>query len=1847
MPKNIIPKITAILIITLLIAGTFSYVQYLINKPLKILKNYTIPTEFIHNNTKIALAWTDDNEGETLIIQSDKKEYNGFSSVDVYFSITNISKKDQDMDVVVWVGNEKVKVEEMERVEEDDSNFQFSIFNFQTISNDLMNKFSNRKDIGGSDNGYVVNDNIESGQTNYYKATIKYPPMSKGEFFIEAFGKENSKLKNLKLIQNSKFKIQNYSSYGHLDPWYSSNWNYKREITINASQIATTTSNFPVLATTTLDDLKTTTNGGKVGNDNGYDIIFVDDDDSTLLNFEREKYASTTGEIVYWIKTDISSTTDKTIYMYYGNVSATDQATTTGVWDDNFVMVQHLQETPDNTEDQIKDSTSNANDGQTVTMASEDQVAGQIDGSFDFDGGDDYVNCGNNISIKPGTGDMTWVLWLNPDINNSGDAFYGDRLLGALGTKEGTSIGGSGDPTSGFIGVVLEASDNNYKYYNIAPGYTVGEGMFNFVVSWNNSADSLLIYKNGIDVTSTYTKTSDTNLTGKSISNNENFNIARRPNATGREFNGLIDEVRISSIVRSSGWIETEYNNQSDVGSFITIGVEESRYNDWYSTNWKYRRQIDINSSQIATTTSGFPILATSTLDDLKTTANNGKVESENGYDIIFVNSLGNTLLNFEREKYSSTTGEIAYWIKTDISSTTDKMIYMYYGFSASSDQSTTTGVWDDNYKGVWHLAETDIDNDAGDIKDSTANANNGTTYNMNTDDQVAGQINGSLDFNGTDNYINIGDAYNGVKTISFWLKPDDATDRMILDIDATDYIKINANSKIEPINFTSPIIYVDGTIASSTDTNWHYAVIVSTTGVNASAMNISKVATSYFDGTIDEVRISSTARTAGWIETEYNNQSNANSFLTINAEESLKLVITTSAKTLTAGIESTAFTVQTKDLSNSPINMGSDTIVNLSSDSSLYSFASTTGGTAISSVTIPSGSDSVNFYYIDHKAGSPTITVTAANLVSDTQQQTVQARDPWYNASYQYRRKITLEADQIATTTDAFPMLVNDTLADMKTTTHSGNVGNDNGYDIVFTDNNGTTLLNFEREYYASTTGEIVYWIKTDISSTTDKTIYMYYGNASATDQATTTGVWDDNFVMVQHLQERPDNTEDQIKDSTSNANDGQTVTMASDDQVAGQIDGSFDFDGTGDVISLGLNSIPVSNFTYSMWIEPGTVSALKILMGAQSGSLEYRTEADGKLNLLKSGIIEIGKSTGALDLEVWQYVTVTYDSSGNYIHYINGNTAGSGINLQTIGSPSYLYLGQSQYAFYYLGGMDEVRVSNIVRTAGWIETEYNNQSNTDSFMTIFGAEEGILTISTDPKVITAGTESTVFTVQADHNVAADTTINLSSDSTGTYHFAATPGGTAVSSVIIPSGISSVDFYYTDNEVGLPTIVVAATNFVSDDQQQTVQAGWYNTFYQYRRQITLSADQIATTTSGFPILATTTLAELKTTTFGGCVTNDNGHDIVFVDSNGSDLMNFEKEKYASTTGEIVYWIKTDISSTTDKTIYMYYGNASATDQSTTTGVWDDNYVGVWHMDNAGAASTTDSTKYDNDGATLGPVTATTSEQIDGALWFDGADDYISIGNAYDGVKTISFWLKPDDATDRMILDIDATDYVKINANSKIEPINFTSPIVYVDGTVASSTDTNWHYAVITDTTGVNASAMNISKVASSYFDGIIDEVRISNTIRHAGWIETEYNNQVSVGSFMTFGAKESWELDVATASSTLIASQAATANGNIVSTGQLTVTARGFKYGLTETDTWTVSESGIYDVGVFKLLLESLNPGTTYYVRAYATNSDGTGYGDYISFTTLSEQTGSPIIFKKNVILKENMILR
>lgn len=86
------------------------------------------------------------------------------------------------------------------------------------------------------------------------------------------------------------------------------------------------------------------------------------------------------------------------------------------------------------------------------------------------------------------------------------------------------------------------------------------------------------------------------------------------------------------------------------------------------------------------------------------------------------------------------------------------------------------------------------------------------------------------------------------------------------------------------------------------------------------------------------------------------------------------------------------------------------------------------------------------------------------------------------------------------------------------------------------------------------------------------------------------------------------------------------------------------------------------------------------------------------------------------------------------------------------------------------------------------------------------------------------------------------------------------------------------------------------------------------------------------------------------------------------------------------------------------------------------------------------------------------------------------------------------------------------------------------------------------------------------------------------------------------------------------------ISATKASCGGNITSDAGFTVSARGvcWSTGVTPTiaDPKTSDGTG---AGSFTSAITGLNLGTTYYIRAYATNSEGTGYGSAMSFTTLS----------------------
>lgn len=92
-----------------------------------------------------------------------------------------------------------------------------------------------------------------------------------------------------------------------------------------------------------------------------------------------------------------------------------------------------------------------------------------------------------------------------------------------------------------------------------------------------------------------------------------------------------------------------------------------------------------------------------------------------------------------------------------------------------------------------------------------------------------------------------------------------------------------------------------------------------------------------------------------------------------------------------------------------------------------------------------------------------------------------------------------------------------------------------------------------------------------------------------------------------------------------------------------------------------------------------------------------------------------------------------------------------------------------------------------------------------------------------------------------------------------------------------------------------------------------------------------------------------------------------------------------------------------------------------------------------------------------------------------------------------------------------------------------------------------------------------------------------------------------------------------------ATVSASAILSTTAASGGNITSDGGAAVTARGVCWSITTSPTTALSTKTTdgTGTGLFSSSITGLLPNTTYFVRAYATNSSGTAYGSEISFTT------------------------
>jgi hypothetical protein len=344
-----------------------------------------------------------------------------------------------------------------------------------------------------------------------------------------------------------------------------------------------------------------------------------------------------------------------------------------------------------------------------------------------------------------------------------------------------------------------------------------------------------------------------------------------------------------------------------------------------FDQDWQYRKKITINHSKVTGDLSDFPVLINIEDSDLTVKA------QVDGDDILFMDGSGvaNRLFH-EIERYNSSSGELVAWVNvTSLSSSSDTIIYLYYGNPNCGSQQFLDRVWSSDYCGVWHL---------NDFLDSTVNNNDCTNYGT---DNCLGKIGNAKDFVETNkDYISLGDmrepADDSISKATFelWINPEEGTKGNIISKLDTSYepdrksynfnlldtgqLKFSAFSGTwyqsgKLIRFTTDDNLV-------TNDNWQYiAVVVDLSNRDAvfyyngeekaSTVEIKGDPPSHFynvkledtlgkykpesggpyfyDGSMDEVRISKTMKSENWILTQYNNQNDPSSFFNVGPEES------------------------------------------------------------------------------------------------------------------------------------------------------------------------------------------------------------------------------------------------------------------------------------------------------------------------------------------------------------------------------------------------------------------------------------------------------------------------------------------------------------------------------------------------------------------------------------------------------------------------------------------------------------------------------------------------------------------------------------------------------------------------------------------------------------------------------------------------------------------------------------------------------------------------------------------------------------------------------------------------
>ncbi|NLB54970.1 MAG: DUF2341 domain-containing protein, partial [Lentisphaerae bacterium] len=299
------------------------------------------------------------------------------------------------------------------------------------------------------------------------------------------------------------------------------------------------------------------------------DLRFFADDMKTPLDFEVESW-NIQGKSYVWVRIPELTKTTK-IYALWGKAGVEEPDTpASSIWDSNYKCVWHLNEN-------TLDTTVNENHSTNYNATTD---SGLIGGAYDFHPDNfSYIDTPSNLigyGILNAFTASCWCKTRQPS----------NKLQMLM--EDGTGAGFDGI----YLGIrdvtcyvqVYASRRANSDYLAVNP---IGTNWHHIAVVYDGS--SAKMYFDGEEKW-------DTTLSGNIKEANSRLHFGRRPDGVANFLDGMMDEIRVSTIARSADWIHACWKNQGLNESFVSYAPVEN-YGLPYITNVRGATNVMENSA--------------------------------------------------------------------------------------------------------------------------------------------------------------------------------------------------------------------------------------------------------------------------------------------------------------------------------------------------------------------------------------------------------------------------------------------------------------------------------------------------------------------------------------------------------------------------------------------------------------------------------------------------------------------------------------------------------------------------------------------------------------------------------------------------------------------------------------------------------------------------------------------------------------------------------------------------------------------------------------------------------------------------------------------------------------------------------------------------------------------------------------------------------------------------------------------------------------------------------------------------------------------------------------------------